>query len=287
MRRLALVALFAVACGAVPAHAQTLALAYQQGNVYKYRLHMTGTEKITSAFTSPPNPDLSSEITAQEMATVKSVDAGGVADLSIALSNIFTKSQINGGVTSSTTEPILPAEEVKIAADGRILSINGKSTGGWTPFGVPVYSGELVSAVLADTPVKPGDIWSKNYDTTNPGFGSGAIHVTAKSKYLRDESFQGVNAAVIETKSDATLDLTIDMSKLVPPISGIQMTTRWTKTFDVTTWIDPSGHSILKSHVTSKSAWNTTYIAAPGATMPGTIGPMSQKGDDTIDLLPA
>ncbi len=35
MRRLTLVALSAVACGAVPAHAQTVALAFHQGEVYK------------------------------------------------------------------------------------------------------------------------------------------------------------------------------------------------------------------------------------------------------------
>jgi hypothetical protein len=295
VRRLALVAVFAVACGATAAHAQTLALAYHAGDVHRYSFHSTATENIdTGATTIPVTIDMS----AQETVTVQSVDSSGVADLSVALSSIVVKGQADG-VTNSTTGLTLPPQEIKIAADGRLLSVNGISSEGGFPFGMGT-GGDLVSAVLPDTPVKPGDTWSKDYDQANP-LGSGPIHVTSKSKYLRDESLQGVNAAVVETTSNAAVDFTIDTSALALPTSGTAgpstfplpqtgmqgITIKGTTTSDVTTWIDPNGHRILKSHMTSKTTANLSFVLAPGSALPGLIGPMSIQGSATVDVLPA
>jgi hypothetical protein len=229
---------------------------------------------------------------------VQSVDSSGVADLSVALSSIVVKGQADG-VTNSTTGLTLPPQEIKIAADGRLLSVNGISSEGGFPFGMGT-GGDLVSAVLPDTPVKPGDTWSKDYDQANP-LGSGPIHVTSKSKYLRDESLQGVNAAVVETTSNAAVEFTIDTSALALPTSGTSvpstfplpqtgmqgMTIKGTATSDVITWIDPNGHRILKSHMTSKTTGNLSFVLAPGSALPGLIGPMSIQGSATVDVLPA
>jgi hypothetical protein len=297
MRRLALVALLAVACGATQAHAQALVLAYHTGDIFTYNFHAVSTGEVkVIGTTAPVNTDLK----ALETATVQSVDPSGVAVVSIALSNVTIKSSING-ISSTTTGLPLPPTQIRIASDGRILTVNGTSMEAQLPF-TTGYAGTIVSAVLPDTPVKPGDTWSKNYDQPDlHGFSSGAISVTTNSKYLRNESFRGVNAAVIETTSTATIDLTIDTSSVTPqptpgatplPIppagGGAQgLKIKGTTTSDITTWIDPGDHRILKSHMTAKTSGTLTFVMAPGSATPPPLGPTSMSGDETFDLQPA
>jgi hypothetical protein len=293
VKRFAVLAVFAIACGAVPAHAQTLALAYHSGGVFKYKIHTTANEQVM-------NIPIRTELSALETATVKSVDSSGAADLSIELTNITMK-YTYGSTTSTTTGMSLPPVELKIAADGRIVSVNGIAAMSALSFG-SATSGSIVSAVLPDTPVKPGDTWSKTYDQAIPvGSGSGGIHVTTTSKYLRDETLQGINAAVVETKSDATINFATDTSKLLPsgstkssfPVptggagSSYAMTLKGTVISDVTTWIDPNGRRIMKSHETSTTDISLDFGTSSGPAMPGTMGPMAIKGDQTLDLTPA
>jgi hypothetical protein len=295
MRRLALVALLAVACGATQAHAQTLALAYQTGDIFKYNFHATSTGEVNVIGTTAP---VNTELTALETATVESVDGKGVALVSIALTNVTVKSSINGISTTTTGLP-LPATLIRVATDGRILTVNGTSMEAQLPF-TTGYAGTIVSAVLPDTLVKPGDTWSKTYEQPDLlGFSSGSVSVTANSKYLRNESFGGVDTAVIETTSTATIDLTIKTGGVplppgsspapIPPTGGGAqgLTIKGTTTSDVTTWIDPAGHRILKSHMTAKTSGTLTFVMAPGSSTPPPLGPTSMNGDETFDLQPA
>ena len=288
--------LAAVACGAVPAQAQTLALAYRGGDTYLYSVHTVSNDSIGGPGGGTP---FKFDITAHETVTVKAVDSSGTADLTVALSNIAMKSA-TGGVTNTTTGITLPIVEMKIGADGRIVSVDGiAAMGSFMPSSGTGQA--FISAVLPDTPVKPGDTWSKNYDQANP-IGSGTIRVTTDSRYLRDETFNGVKAAVVETKSSTVIDVSIDLSKLtsgtVTPISGAEaavngikrITVKGTATSDVTTWIDPSGHRVMKTHETSKSAGTINMAVTPGAASPTTLpmmGPMSTSGTVTFDLTPA
>ena len=58
MRRVALVAVLAVACG-ISAHAQSLALTYKSGDTYKYTIHSTANETIDAgAMTVPLKLDM-------------------------------------------------------------------------------------------------------------------------------------------------------------------------------------------------------------------------------------
>jgi hypothetical protein len=292
VRRLALVVFLAIACGPAVAHAQSLALAYQSGDAYKYALHSTATETVDTGVTTIP---INFDLTARETVTVKSVDSSGTADLSISLSNLTIKSSANG-VTNTTTGTPVPSIEMKVGADGRILSVNGNVLGG-SPFSMfSGMGGIFMSAVLPDNAVKPDDSWSKEYDQANT-MGSGTIHVTTKSKYLRDESVNGVSAAVVETTSTTSVNITIDLSKLlagsgssqVMPGAAYPLTIKGTSSSDVTTWIDPAGHRVLKSHMTGTTDLTMTMqIKAPaGTTMPGLTGPSTIKGTQTLNLDPA
>jgi hypothetical protein len=276
-----------VACGVVPAQAQTLALAYRSGDRYEYAIHSVVNEAVGASATTVP---VKFDLTAHETVTVRSVDPSGTADLSITLSAVTMKST-TAGVTTTVTGAPLPSVEMKVAVDGRILSVNGSPVGGFAPLSGTGDS--FISAVLPDTPVKPGDTWAKSYDQANPS-GSGSIHVTANSKYLRDETLKGTKAAVVETSSSTVIDITIDMSKLTSgtalPIGGaggIQgITIKGTSTSDVTTWIDPSGHRVVKSHAASRTTGTMSFVMRAGATMPMT-GTMTTQGDAVVDLTPA
>jgi hypothetical protein len=293
MRRIALIALFVMACGPTAAHAQTLVLAYKSGDTYKYTLSSTANETIDVGGLTIP---LKLEMTGGETVTVKSVDSQGTADVSIDLSNLVIKTT-TGQTTNTTSGTPTPTISMKIGADGRILSVNGTTIGG-NPFTIFSGGGGFISAVLPDKAVAVGDTWSKDYDQANP-MGTGTIRLMNKSKYLRDESLKGVNAAVVETTSTGSLDITVEMSKVmagapassssvIPPGLFQSLSIKGTVTADTTTWVDPAGHRVMKSHKTGTANLTMTFSgASTGQTVPGLNGPISIKGDETTDQTPA
>ncbi len=287
MRRLIAVAVLLVACGILPAHAQTISLAFKQGDQFKYTLHFTGT---FSAQVGSVSQDVKIDAKAKETVTITAVESDGTADMTLTLSDLTimtTGKSADGSTTTSTTTQsnAIPPQQLRVTPDGRILSINGESISSTSPFGVLAGS-YLVYAVLPDTAVKPGDKWSKSYDQAQPG-GSSSVHVTTNSTYLRDETFHEVNAAVIETKSSA--DFTMN---LFPPQSPPPNTPNGTRAgptpggfgamhgsveSDTTSWIDPNGRRVLKSSMK--------------ATLKSTITEFENQvtvtGTQSVDLEPA
>jgi len=258
MRRLFVaVAICLVACGILPAHAQTLALNFKAGDMYRYSLHLTATFAVT-ATTAAVTENVKVEAKAKEAATVTSVESDGTADISLAFSDLSvttTGKTSDGKTTSDTTTQTsaLPPQQLRVAPDGRMLSVNGESVSAASPFGVLV-GGQLAYAVLPDSAVKPGDKWSKPYDQSQPG-GQSSVHVPTNSTYLRDESFHGVNAAMVETKSKATFTMSGSVLGSVDS--------------DTTSWVDPKARRVLKS--TSKATLKATITSLEtGLTVDGT-----------------
>ena len=278
------------ACGSFGAQAHTVSLAYKAGDTYKYGLHIVMKYTIAaSGFSIPFNLDMS----AKESIAVKSVDPSGTADLGITVTNMSLKTAING-TTNTTTTTTAQSLDMKVAKDGRIVSINGTAFDNTSFGGVSGVQGGLISAILPDNSVKPGDTWSKTFDQPNP-FGVGSSHVTSKNTYLRDEN----NAAVIESKINGSLDMSIDPSALagqsgtpvVPstgPAGGVQsISIAGTSTSDVTSWIDLSAKRLVKTHSTGNVNATLTVNMAAGSTTPGLTGPVTFKGTQTLDLTPA
>jgi len=295
MKRLALIAVsvFVLAgCGAFgAAKAHTLSLAYKAGDTYKYKLHASSKQTVTTSEISFP---LNFDISADESIKVKSVDSSGTADLAITLSNLTMKSTM-GGVSNTTTGVPAQTINVQVGADGRLVSVEGNQLPGGTPMQAfsGLGGGFFITAVLPAKPVKPGDTWTKDYDQANPN-GTGGTHVTSKSFYLRDESLNGVNAAVVETKSTMTIDMTIDESSPSSEMGMSGLTMKGTVTTDVTTWVDPDGHRVMKTHSTAADDATIdlklpppTRLSPPATAGPGFSGPMSAKGEATTDLTPA
>jgi hypothetical protein len=288
VRRLIAVAVLLVSCGVLPAHAQTLSLAFKQGEQFKYTLHFAGT---FSAHAGSVAQDVKLDAKAKETVTIAAVESDGSADMTLTLSDLTittTGKAADGSTTSSTTTQTnaIPPQELKVAADGRILSINGESISSESPFGVLAGTTYLVYAVLPDSAVKPGDRWSKSYDQAQPG-GSSTVHVTSNSTYLRDESFHGVNAAVIETKSAADFTMNLFPPQSPPPtvpngtragptpggFGGMQ----GSLTSDTTSWIDPGAHRVLKSSMKATFKANITEFESQ----------VTVTGTQFVDLEPA
>jgi hypothetical protein len=293
VRRLALVALAVISCVAQPVQAHTLALAYNKGDHFDYTLHMTAEE--TTAVGSASEP-IKLDIKAKATETVQAVDSSGVADVTISLSGVRMTVSSAGQTTTTALSVPLPFQELKIAPDGRVLSNNGPSFTDTSPFGGANGFGGSTSAVLPDRPVKPGDTWSKDFDQTNP-FGTGTIHLSTKSRYLRDETLKGVDAAVVETASTASVDFTLDSSKLPqtaylqpPGVAGAAQTAttlvrsttiKGTTTSDVTAWIDTRSRRVLKSLMSAKTDATLSLVMVLGSS-----GDIAIKGTQTIDLEP-
>lgn len=290
MRRLVAIALVAVACGAVTVHAQALTLAYTKGATYHYTLHVTSSYSVNvGALSDPANLDMK----AKEAVTVNSVDSAGVADVSVTFTDTTMTLSMGNSKSKTTitqTQAMFPTLDVKIAADGRVLGVNGMSMSADLSFGGGMGNG-IVSAVLPDNAVKPGDSWSKTYD--QPGLlGGGTVHVTANSKYLRNETFHGVQAAVVETKSTLNIDVSDKMGGQTGGAAS-SFSLKGTATSDVTSWIDPSAHRLLKSTMKGSTEMSISMSIAPppDSTLPnmpaGLAGPMTIKGTETFDLEPA
>ena len=286
MKRFALAAflVFVVgACGSFgSSQPHTLSLAFKAADTYKYKFHATSKQTAAMAGMSIP---LAIDVTAGETVTVKSVDSAGTADVTISFSGFTTKTSM-GGVTNTTTGGSTHSVDVQIRNDGTVVAINGEAMRGLAGAVTGLGGGFFIAAVLPDHAVKAGDTWSKTYDEANPD-GDGSVHIVSDSKYLRDESVAGVNAAVVETKSTGTIDVT-QKNPAGATKPGISMT--GTFTTDVTTWIDPSGHRVVKSHsiahddLTIQLPANFTIDNSSSTALQG---PVTAKGDATTDLTAA
>jgi hypothetical protein len=267
MRWVALVAFAAIACGTVSNDAalgQSLRLDYHNGDVHIYQYHSTADEKINTV-------PFAFDIKARQTYTVISVDSDGTAELTLDLTDVVISSTVN--ITGAMTASANPTIDIRAARDGRILRFHGRT-----------QAPEAAWAVLPDRPVKPGDTWSKDYDSTTDG--AGATHLRSNSTYLRVESFRGSNASVVKTISDATSD--IAGSPLAPnTIGGAKsISFKGTATYEVTSWIDLKTHRLLETHMTSRTESMMT-IEPPGSTLNGSSGPIAVTAFITIDLVPA
>lgn len=266
MRRLALVSVLAIACGAASASpAQSLRLVYHKGDVYTYSCHATANETINAV-------PVTYEVTGRHTYTVTSVDSVGTAELSLVVTDLVIKATANN-ITNPIPSSSNPPIEITATADGRVLSLSGRS-----------QAPEADWAVLADRTVKPGDTWSKDYDTATDG--SGSVHLQTKSTYLRVEAVQGKSSSVVRTIADLTLDETgVPLGPNVVGGSKI-VSFQGTGTSDVTSWIDLNAHRLLKTHMTTTTD-STVSFGPPGTTMNGTSGPIRITAVITVDLVPA
>jgi hypothetical protein len=212
-------AVFAVTQGN-DAEAQPLALSFAEGQEQTYEIHQTMDAEISSPLFG--NEALSMDVTQVVGWKVVSVDGAGTATIEVTVAEM--SGTLNGDQVPSTPVPPI---EIEIAADGRVLSAGGLALGGAAEtqgFGFPGM-GQLTPILPDDgDAVSVGDTWDKEFSQDFP-FGEGTIEFSASSTYVRNETVDGREAAVIETEMTVPMDVTLDLATLLdalgPEIAGV------------------------------------------------------------------
>jgi len=201
------------------AEAQPLALSFTKGEEKTYDVQQTMDAKVSSPLfgDEPLTMDVSQVVGWK----VVSVDDAGTATIEVTVSDM--SGTLNGSEVPSTPAPPV---EIQIASDGRVLSAGGLSLGGAAEtqgFGFPGM-GQLTPILPDDgDAVSVGDTWDKEFSQDFP-FGDGTIDFSATSTYVRNETVNGREAAVIQTQMTVPIDVTLDLAKLLdalgPELTG-------------------------------------------------------------------
>jgi hypothetical protein len=253
------------------AEAQPLALSFTQGEERTYDLDQTMDANISSPLfgDQPLSMDVSQVIGWK----VVSVDDAGTATIEVTVSDM-------SGTINGTEVPSAPAPpiEIRIAADGRVLSAGGLSLGG---------AGQTFPGMGQLTPILPdegdavsvGDTWDKEFSQDFP-FGEGTIDFSASSTYVRNETVNGREAAVIETRMTVPIDATLELAELLdalgPEITGAtggagleqlgdgSIAYVGRGTFNQTSFVDLEARELLKTRGGGRFDISMTFEGIPG-----------------------
>jgi hypothetical protein len=208
---------------------------------------------------------------------VLSVDDAGTATIEVTVSDM--SGTLNGTEVPSAPSPPI---EIRIAADGRVLSAGGLSLGGagqTQGFGFPGM-GQLTPILPDDgDAVSVGDTWDKEFSQDFP-FGEGTIDFSATSTYVRNETVNGREAAVIQTQMTVPIDATLDLAELVdalgPEITGATGAAGLDQlgdgsiaylgrgTFTQTSFVDLDARELLKTQSRGRFDISMTLEGIPG-----------------------
>jgi hypothetical protein len=230
---------------------------------------------------------------------VLSVNEDGVATISVTTSDATASFN---GIEAPSSELAGPPVEMRVAPDGRILSIDDVSFAGVEGGGLP-GQGSLpgmsqVTPLLPEdgSPVAPGDTWDASYSQDFP-LAEGSIDYDVHSTYLRNEEIDGIDAAVIRSMMTVPLDLTFRMKDIAafiaeqdgvsegPSEKELSELRHATLAFegnlelDMTSFVDFAGQKLLRSE--SAGAFD---FAIEFAGFPDFDGTMSFGGDFTQEM---
>jgi hypothetical protein len=257
------------------AEAQPLALSFTQGQERTYDVHQT----MDATISSPLFGDQALSMDVKQVIgwKVLSVDDAGTATIEVTVSDM--SGTLNGTEVPSAPSPPI---EIRIAADGRVLSAGGLSLGGagqTQGFGFPGM-GQLTPILPDDgDAVSVGDTWDKEFSQDFP-FGEGTIDFSATSTYVRNETVNGREAAVIQTQMTVPIDATLDLAELVdalgPEITGATGAAGLDQlgdgsiaylgrgTFTQTSFVDLDARELLKTQSRGRFDISMTLEGIPG-----------------------
>ena len=266
-----------------------LALQYKPDQTIRYHVTMTMDARLSSSELGVDQPFQGTFDMTFSM-HVLSVDANGTATIDLSIDK--------GSATFGGQKQPLPRDfqaQIQIAKDGRLLSGGGLSEAtGSSGFGLP--GSDQFTPLLPDHPVKPGDVWTKDFDVPFP-FGGGSIHYSSRNELVRYEAVDGVRAAVIHSDLTIPLDLTLDLRKLLegtgqstselPRGSNPKIVYGGDMTVSVTDWFDPVSGQQLKASLNGTMDMRMTFKDFPATDAP--TGEVRLTGTMSISLssLPA
>ena len=265
------------------------ALQYKTDQTIRYHMTMTMDGLLSSAELGADEPFKGSFDLTLSMHVV-SVDANGTATIDL---SIEKGTAIFGG----QKQP-LPRDfqaRIQIAKDGRLLSGGGLSeTTGFSGFSLP--GSDQFTPLLPDHPVKPGDVWTKDFEVPFP-FGGGSIRYSSRNELVRYEDVDGARAAVIHSDLTIPLDITMDLRKLLvgtgqstselPAGSDPKIAYGGSLTVSMTDWFDPVSGQQLKASLNGAMDMRMTLQDFP--TNAGLTGEVRLTGTMSMSLtsLPA
>ena len=256
------------------AEAQPLALSFTQGQERTYDVHQTMDANVSSPlFGDEP---LSMDVSQVVGWKVVSVDDAGTATIEVTVSDM--SGTLNG--TEAPSAPALPIE-IRIAADGRVLSAGGLALGAAETQGFGFPGMGQLTPILPDDgdAVSVGDTWDKEFSQDFP-FGDGTIDFSATSTYVRNETVNGREAAVIETQMTVPIDATLNLAELLdalgPEITGATGAAGLAQlgdgsiaylgrgTFTQTSFVDLDARELLKTQSHGRFDISMTFEGIPG-----------------------
>jgi hypothetical protein len=252
------------------AQAGTLAFAFAEGDTQTYAIHQTMDATIGGELVGGEVP-LSMEMTQSVTWDVTDVADDGTATIVVSVDS--ANGTVNGAPIppqATATQPI----EFEIAPDGRIVSAGGLALGGagqTQGFGFPGMS-QMTPILPPGGDAEVGDTWDKSFSQEFP-FGEGTLEFEAHSRYDRDETIDGREAAVIVTDLEVPLDITLEFSELlaalgddlipsgatgVTALQGATIDYGGSGSFTSTAWVDLETHELLRS--TSEGDFDMTMV---------------------------
>jgi hypothetical protein len=270
---LLLVGLTACSLGPQKVEAVTLSLSFKPGDRYAYKIH-TGME-LTQSHNGRTQP-LSGEIDEVEEVRVQSVDPDGTATLEISTRQL-------GGTLNGVRLPAGKAYTTiwKVTPNGRVVGQGGVGVMGSAS--ASGAGGEPYLPLLPGHKVRPGETWKDSIDIPVRA-GSGTAHVESASRYLRSEG----ERAVIQTTSQATMDVKVDLSQLLQRdpgetatvVGGRMVDYKGSVSTDQTAWLDTKTGRVSRTTITQTLDVDMT-VEAPGSPSPS---PTRSTGTQNIDL---
>jgi hypothetical protein len=281
---------FAVTQRGGSAEAKPLALRFTEGQSQSYEIHMTMDGRVSS--------DLTGELPLEmEMSQVVSWSVVSVEDEGVATVEVTT-SEMSGsmnGIPLPQEQADVPAIEMEIAPDGRVLSIGGMPLGPFGDlqgFGGLPGSAQLTPILPGDgVAVAPGDSWEREFSQDLP-LGDGSIEVVAESRYDRNEEVDGRDAAVIVTDLSMPIDFSFDFDDLaglaaefgatgptgVGELGDASMSMTGGVSYTQTSFIDLGAQELLSSESSGDMEMRMDMAGVPGIEGPVTISAAFTQG---------
>src|SRR5439155_382564 len=174
-----------------PSRGPAPAMSFHQGQVLKYRVHLTADLEFTAAGQSYPLKAAVTELVAMHVVGVAS---DGTATVKVVASH--ATGVINGTRLPPAARKPQKVSVEKIELDGRLTEADQKKRS-VTGFDLVPTSDEVVS-LRPDHPVKPGDSWTRDATATFPLASAGQLHLSEQITFVRYQKFHGTRAAVLQ-----------------------------------------------------------------------------------------
>lgn len=272
-----------------------LALGFQEGATYRYRVTMSVDGTVDTGLADLPMTGELEETVAYDVIEL-TPDGAATIDVSV--------EDVSG---SFSGQPIPAATDVEmrmvIGPDGELREVDGEPVPdalrqGWAdPSGAGGLPGMQSFPLLPDRPVGPGDEWVKDVEQPLP-FGEGVVSLHSENEFVRYEDVGSVRTAVIESAITSPIDWTIDLAELAElgaqvdqgggfvDVEGLpsSISYRGQVEQDQTTWLDPNRGEMVRSELSGE--FDITTRAQGGEGLGALVGalPVRMAGEMQVTM---